>query len=255
MKKNRTRRPEASGALATDRATPPSQAQLRDKYRTASSLFFLRRESTNRPRVRRTTASPPPYITSTSRPTPSHPSSGSKSIHPKQRRRRKEKEKREKSIRKHERAQDRRSFACEARPLRFDAGMDAFYSTSSAAASGWGYDSLKNFREISPAVQSHLKLVRALPYPPFSPLSSSICPTRINLGSVRGSRVSRTDATAGFCAGRRFGRVPREGIRSAGAVAMRSVLCCSLALDGSFPTDLAVWCSISRRIGFSPLDY
>ncbi|VAI42873.1 unnamed protein product [Triticum turgidum subsp. durum] len=37
--------------------------------------------------------------------------------------------------------------------------MDAFYSTSSAAASGWGYDSLKNFREISPAVQSHLKLV------------------------------------------------------------------------------------------------
>uniref|UniRef100_A0A0E0CES8 Bax inhibitor 1 n=1 Tax=Oryza meridionalis TaxID=40149 RepID=A0A0E0CES8_9ORYZ len=40
--------------------------------------------------------------------------------------------------------------------------MDAFYSTSSAygaAASGWGYDSLKNFRQISPAVQSHLKLV------------------------------------------------------------------------------------------------
>uniref|UniRef100_A0ACD5Z9K3 Uncharacterized protein n=1 Tax=Avena sativa TaxID=4498 RepID=A0ACD5Z9K3_AVESA len=39
--------------------------------------------------------------------------------------------------------------------------MDAFFSASSAAASagGWGYDSLKNFREISPAVQSHLKLV------------------------------------------------------------------------------------------------
>jgi FtsH-binding integral membrane protein len=37
--------------------------------------------------------------------------------------------------------------------------MDAFFSTSSAAAGGWGYDSLKNVREISPAVQSHLKLV------------------------------------------------------------------------------------------------
>jgi len=37
--------------------------------------------------------------------------------------------------------------------------MDAFFSTSSAAAGGWRYDSLKNFREISPAVQSHLKLV------------------------------------------------------------------------------------------------
>uniref|UniRef100_A0ACD5TC11 Uncharacterized protein n=1 Tax=Avena sativa TaxID=4498 RepID=A0ACD5TC11_AVESA len=39
--------------------------------------------------------------------------------------------------------------------------MDAFFSASSAAtaAGGWSYDSLKNFREISPAVQSHLKLV------------------------------------------------------------------------------------------------
>jgi hypothetical protein len=43
--------------------------------------------------------------------------------------------------------------------------MDAFFSTSSAAAGGWGYDSLKNFREISPAVQSHLKLVRRPPIP------------------------------------------------------------------------------------------
>jgi hypothetical protein len=41
--------------------------------------------------------------------------------------------------------------------------MDAFFGTSPAAAAGggWRYDSLKNFREISPAVQSHLKLVRA----------------------------------------------------------------------------------------------
>lgn len=49
--------------------------------------------------------------------------------------------------------------------------MDAFYSTSSAygaAASGWGYDSLKNFRQISPAVQSHLKLVRFVPPSPSS---------------------------------------------------------------------------------------
>jgi hypothetical protein len=55
--------------------------------------------------------------------------------------------------------------------------MDAFFGTSPAAAAGggWRYDSLKNFREISPAVQSHLKLVRAphlLPThspPPLSP--------------------------------------------------------------------------------------
>jgi len=43
--------------------------------------------------------------------------------------------------------------------------MDAFYSTSSAAygaapGAGWGYESLKNFRQITPAVQTHLKLVR-----------------------------------------------------------------------------------------------
>ncbi|XP_048552527.1 bax inhibitor 1-like [Triticum urartu] len=38
--------------------------------------------------------------------------------------------------------------------------MDAFYSTSSAAAAAdWCYDSLNKFREISPAVRSHLKLV------------------------------------------------------------------------------------------------
>ncbi|RCV05693.1 hypothetical protein SEVIR_1G103100v4 [Setaria viridis] len=42
--------------------------------------------------------------------------------------------------------------------------MDAFYSSSSAAygaapGGGWGYDSLKNFRQITPAVQTHLKLV------------------------------------------------------------------------------------------------
>jgi hypothetical protein len=38
--------------------------------------------------------------------------------------------------------------------------MDAFYSSSSAAyGAGWGHDSLKNFRQITPAVQTHLKLV------------------------------------------------------------------------------------------------
>jgi hypothetical protein len=46
--------------------------------------------------------------------------------------------------------------------------MDAFYSSSSSSAygaaptAGWGHDSLKNLRQISPAVQNHLKLVRAL---------------------------------------------------------------------------------------------
>jgi hypothetical protein len=45
--------------------------------------------------------------------------------------------------------------------------MDAFYSGPSAAAygaarggGGWRYDSFKNFSHISPAVQTHLKLVR-----------------------------------------------------------------------------------------------
>jgi hypothetical protein len=50
--------------------------------------------------------------------------------------------------------------------------MDAFFSASSApapygygaGAGGWSYDSLKNFRQITPAVQTHLKLVR----PPFA---------------------------------------------------------------------------------------
>ncbi|NP_001140860.1 Bax inhibitor 1 [Zea mays] len=43
--------------------------------------------------------------------------------------------------------------------------MDAFFSASSASApygygaGGWSYDSLKNFRQITPAVQTHLKLV------------------------------------------------------------------------------------------------
>lgn len=49
--------------------------------------------------------------------------------------------------------------------------MAAFFSSSSAPygaaapAAGWGYDSLKNFRQITPAVQTHLKLVR-VPHPP-----------------------------------------------------------------------------------------
>jgi hypothetical protein len=45
--------------------------------------------------------------------------------------------------------------------------MDAFYSGPSAApygaprrGGGWRYDSFKNFSQISPAVQTHLKLVR-----------------------------------------------------------------------------------------------
>jgi hypothetical protein len=54
--------------------------------------------------------------------------------------------------------------------------MDAFYSSSSSAAygaapgAGWGYDSLKNFRQITPAVQNHLKLVR-IPRPHCPPIS------------------------------------------------------------------------------------
>jgi hypothetical protein len=58
------------------------------------------------------------------------------------------------------------------------AGMDAFYSTTASSTSsapyggyggggeGWGYDSMKNFRQISPAVQTHLKLVIYAPPPP-----------------------------------------------------------------------------------------
>ena len=54
--------------------------------------------------------------------------------------------------------------------------MDAFYSTSSSSSgpygaaayggAGWGHDSLKDFRQITPAVQTHLMLVRpaALPF-------------------------------------------------------------------------------------------
>ncbi|XBH60959.1 hypothetical protein VPH35_115478 [Triticum aestivum] len=170
MEKNRTRRPEASGALATDRAT---QTQVRDKYRTGTTplppSLFLPRESTNKI-VHACVAAPHPpaghhhpIYPSPSASHPFHPITGFEihpSIHPKQRK--KKKRKGEKSTRKHKHRTGRNNLACEARPLRFDrrAGkMDAFYSTSSAAASGWGYDSLKNFREISPAVQSHLKLV------------------------------------------------------------------------------------------------
>ncbi|KAJ6839037.1 bax inhibitor 1-like [Iris pallida] len=38
--------------------------------------------------------------------------------------------------------------------------MDSFFGTrSSASAGSWSYESLKNFRQISPVVQNHLKLV------------------------------------------------------------------------------------------------
>ena len=53
--------------------------------------------------------------------------------------------------------------------------MDAFYSTSSSSSgpygaaayggAGWGYDSLKDFSQITPAVQTHLKLVRTATLP------------------------------------------------------------------------------------------
>jgi len=37
--------------------------------------------------------------------------------------------------------------------------MDAFFQGPSYARSSWSYESLKNFRQISPRVQNHLKLV------------------------------------------------------------------------------------------------
>lgn len=66
--------------------------------------------------------------------------------------------------------------------------MDAFYSTTASSSTssapyggggeGWGYDSMKNFRQISPAVQTHLKLViyapsSLLPYIPSLPLRTA----------------------------------------------------------------------------------
>jgi hypothetical protein len=113
-----------------------------------------------------------------------------------------------------ERAYQKRTglFACGARPtdppIRFASGtrddtrrsrkreMDAFYWTSSSSSgpygeaayggAGWGYDSLKNFRQITPAVQTHLKLVR--------PASSSSSPPPCVLGSSSSCRacVSRS---------------------------------------------------------------
>lgn len=87
-------------------------------------------------------------------------------------------------------------------PLRFDSirvnrrEMDAFYSGSSAAygpaaGGGWGYDSLKNFRQISPAVQTHLKLVST---------SSSLPLSFSNVfSSCRGGLVPVVRAYLGFC--------------------------------------------------------
>lgn len=38
-------------------------------------------------------------------------------------------------------------------------GFTSFFDTQSASRSGWSYESLKNFRQISPVVQNHLKQV------------------------------------------------------------------------------------------------
>jgi hypothetical protein len=49
-----------------------------------------------------------------------------------------------------------------------------FYSTSSSSLAsyggGWGYDSLKNFRQIRRVVQTHLKLVRPRHPPTIIPV-------------------------------------------------------------------------------------
>lgn len=50
--------------------------------------------------------------------------------------------------------------------------MDAFstfFDSQSSSRNGWTYDSLKNFRQISPIVQTHLKQV------PYLSLSLSLC--------------------------------------------------------------------------------
>ncbi|KAL5973830.1 Bax inhibitor 1 [Asimina triloba] len=41
--------------------------------------------------------------------------------------------------------------------------FSSFFQAQSAAAGSWSYESLKNFRQISPAVQNHLKQVTVLP--------------------------------------------------------------------------------------------
>ena len=85
--------------------------------------------------------------------------------------------------------------------------MDAFYSTSSAAygaapGAGWGYDSLKNFRQITPAVQTHLKLVRlpASALPLLLSRSSENFPSpdfRSCFSSCRGLRAGFVVCTTG----------------------------------------------------------
>jgi hypothetical protein len=93
--------------------------------------------------------------------------------------------------------------------------MDAFYSTSSSSSSsgpygaaayggsGWGYDSLKNFRQISPAVQTHLKLVRpALLLPTTLPSFALLL-----LSSSSRRACVRFSLVAGVCLNRRFGVV------------------------------------------------
>uniref|UniRef100_A0A166F975 Uncharacterized protein n=1 Tax=Daucus carota subsp. sativus TaxID=79200 RepID=A0A166F975_DAUCS len=47
--------------------------------------------------------------------------------------------------------------------------MDAFgsfFESQSSSRNSWSYDSLKNFRQISPTVQNHLKQVKSLSLSP-----------------------------------------------------------------------------------------
>ncbi|XP_020151879.1 bax inhibitor 1-like [Aegilops tauschii subsp. strangulata] len=64
--------------------------------------------------------------------------------------------------------------------------MDAFYSTSSAAAAAdWCYDSHNKFREISPAVRSHLKLVyRAVCFALVSSAVGAYLHVALNIGGM-----------------------------------------------------------------------
>jgi hypothetical protein len=82
--------------------------------------------------------------------------------------------------------------------------MDAFYWTSSSSSgpygeaayggAGWGYDSLKNFRQITPAVQTHLKLVHpaaASSSPPPCVLGSSFLLSCVRFSLVAGVSLRR----------------------------------------------------------------
>ena len=86
-----------------------------------------------------------------------------------------------------------REFCC-VRDLK--AIMDAFSSFFDSSSRRWNYDTLKNFRQISPAVQNHLKQVRAL-----NPISHSISQSLIHLTEqlfFDSARISLSTLFLGF---------------------------------------------------------